>query len=160
MYKCSNTTTQLAKALKMSKKHIRWAWSWSGDQWDWRRDTSDLGPSSRTHEDLQDPYKKKINKMKTMPFSCAIVANYGWSTHFDWLTSIKEPILEVVNEMCSSPMTISSSYELKEWNKSRWVIVRLQTKALTKVSLWTTCWVDKHVVVLTKQIEFSMQLQI
>ncbi len=31
--------------------------------------------------------------------------------YLDWLTSIKDPILEVVNEMCSSPMTISSSYK-------------------------------------------------
>lgn len=30
-------------------------------------------------------------------------------TYLDWLTSIREPIFDVVKEMCSSPMTISSS---------------------------------------------------
>lgn len=29
--------------------------------------------------------------------------------YLDWLTSIREPIFDVVKEMCSSPMTISSS---------------------------------------------------
>lgn len=38
-------------------------------------------------------------------------------THFDWFTSIKEPILEVVNEMCSSPMTISNSCRQKHFSE-------------------------------------------
>lgn len=39
-------------------------------------------------------------------------------THLDWLTSIRDPILEVVNEICSSPMTISSSQRRKIMLKS------------------------------------------
>ena len=34
----------------------------------------------------------------------------GPVSYFELLTSTREPILEVVNEMCSSPMTISSSW--------------------------------------------------
>lgn len=35
-------------------------------------------------------------------------------TYLLWLTSTKDPILDVVNEMCSSPMTISNSLRKKK----------------------------------------------
>ena len=40
--------------------------------------------------------RKKTNKLNTV-------------THLHWLTSTREPILDVVKEICWSPMTISSS---------------------------------------------------
>lgn len=60
----------------------------------------------------------RIPEMKQNSSSSAPPDHNTWTvtlfpseTHFDWLTSIKEPILEVVNEMCSSPMTISNSWK-------------------------------------------------
>ena len=36
------------------------------------------------------------------------------NTYLHWLTSMREPILDVVNEICWSPITISSSCKLKK----------------------------------------------
>lgn len=43
-------------------------------------------------------------------------------TYLDWLTSISEPIFDVVKEMCSSPMTISSSWKHEKKSvKLNWI---------------------------------------
>jgi len=40
-------------------------------------------------------------------------------TYLLWFTSTSDPILDVVNEMCSSPMTISSSCEKMKPNMKK-----------------------------------------
>lgn len=73
---------------------------------------------------------KSYNPSISHKYSASTFTTAGYSTHFDWLTSIKEPILEVVNEMCSSPMTISSSCE--NWDKNRKVDLKVSKMILVK----------------------------
>ena len=54
-------------------------------------------------------------------------------TYLHWLTSIREPILEVVNEMCCSPMTISSSCKFKSFLQSIQYLLVYSTHFFTKI---------------------------
>lgn len=104
---------------------VRWAWFWSGGQWDWIQGILGPEPDSRRLWAPLGPWrlilkmhvntwimnqKTKILKLQSGLLNCLRFKELHMKdAYLDWLTSIKDPIFEVVNEMCSSPMTISSS---------------------------------------------------
>ena len=55
---------------------------------------------------LAKPTKKKLDYYFLLVHVQSMV-----DTYLHWLTSIREPILKVVNEICWSPITISSSWK-------------------------------------------------
>lgn len=121
---------------RRARRKIRLAWSWSAVRSRRTPNTSDPVPSSKRFSALQDPCKRNAQKCwfltrvlsrfaKFDQICCCKSWNwekahrfvFSWKiktdlfTHLLWLTSTRDPIFDVVKDMCSSPMTISNSWK-------------------------------------------------